>query len=110
MCLQQVSTNGGRQAWWSLGGNELYYRDYGGALIGMAVPPGPRFSPGPPVTILPATTRYAGFGAAVSSRTYDVSRDGSRFLMIKVENADNRRSFVVVQNWTEELKRLVPTR
>ncbi len=108
--LRQVSTNGGRQAWWSLDGNELYYRDYGGALIGMAVPLGRRFSPGPPVTIVPATTRYAGFGAAVSSRTYDVSRDGSRFLMIKVENADRRRSFIVVQNWSEELKGRVPIR
>ena len=47
-------------------------------------------------------------------RSYDVSVDGARFLRIKIdesgaeENADVRR-FVIVQNWSEELKRLVPT-
>ena len=37
---------------------------------------------------------------------YDVSPDGERFLM--VENSDDFR-IVVVLNWFEELKRLVPT-
>ena len=37
---------------------------------------------------------------------YDVTPDGERFLM--VENSDDFR-IVIVQNWIEELKRLVPT-
>jgi effector-binding domain-containing protein len=52
---------------------------------------------------------YAGFGAVVSARTYDVSLDGTRFLMIK-EPVPRRRSLVVVENWTKELRRLVPTK
>jgi hypothetical protein len=43
-----------------------------------------------------------------------VSRDGQRFLMIKDALAGDPNaataSIVVVLNWTEELKRLVPTK
>jgi hypothetical protein len=44
-------------------------------------------------------------------RTYDVSPDGQRFLMIKFSAADQARgvnNLVVVQNWFEELKARVP--
>jgi hypothetical protein len=46
-------------------------------------------------------------------RSYDVSPDGQRFLMIKDSGADGTvasGSIVVVQHWDQELKRLVPTR
>ena len=55
---------------------------------------------------------YRGRGAS-TSRSYDVSADGKRFLLIKEEiNRDQSTvptSLVVVRNWREELKRLVPT-
>ena len=51
---------------------------------------------------------YFGAGGAVA-RTYDVSRDGQRFLMIKpVPAAEESSRIVIVQNWFAELKRLVP--
>jgi len=43
--------------------------------------------------------------------TYDVSRDGERFLMIRetTNGVDTEPTqLILVQNWTEELKRLVP--
>lgn len=47
-----------------------------------------------------------------SARGYDVSADGTRFLMIKDElDADIRKqppAVVVVLNWFEDLKRRVP--
>ena len=47
-------------------------------------------------------------------RTYDVSPDGQRFLMIKVGGGSDQTAvppqIIVVQHWTEELKRLVPTK
>ena len=46
-------------------------------------------------------------------RSYDVSRDGQRFLMIKEGGGDRTAapvSIIVVQHWVEELKRLVPTK
>ena len=45
-------------------------------------------------------------------RSYDISPDGQRFLMIKEGGADGTAalaSLIVVQNWFEELKRFVPT-
>jgi serine/threonine-protein kinase len=109
----KVSTNGGRQAVWSRDGRELFYRDYDGALIAVPVSAsggGTPFGPGPQVTILPGNNPYAGSGAAVTSRTYDVSPDGSRFLMIKSGNANRQSPLIVVQNWSEELKVRVPVR
>jgi hypothetical protein len=46
-----------------------------------------------------------------STRPYDICLDGQRFLMIKrPQSADIAATpaFVVGENWTEELKRLVP--
>ena len=46
------------------------------------------------------------------ARTYDISPDGQRFLMLKNADAPTQSSnvprIVIVQNWLEELKRLVP--
>jgi len=39
---------------------------------------------------------------------YDISPDGERFLMIKETGAEQVQINVIL-NWTEELKRLVPT-
>jgi hypothetical protein len=49
-----------------------------------------------------------------SGRSYDVSPDGQKFLMIKdsfgsTENAPSR-SIVVVQHWDEELRKLAATK
>jgi serine/threonine-protein kinase len=102
----KVSASGGKHPLWSRNGRELYYRDIGGALLAVPVPPGPRFLPGKPMTILPASSTYLGDGAALSARHYDVSLDGTRFLMVKRVGGTSARSLVVEQNWTEELKRL----
>jgi hypothetical protein len=51
--------------------------------------------------------------APQAGRTYDVSPDGRRFLMLKPVRSPEQTaaplSIIVVQNWFEELKRLVPT-
>ena len=71
----------------------------------------PTFSRGTPTKLFDAPSilldgRFIGAG---THRTYDVSPDGQRFLMIK-ENAGSGEgdappaSMVVVQNWFEELK------
>ena len=50
-----------------------------------------------------------GGGGSGSARTYDVSLDGSRFLMIKNDpDAQASLSLVAVLNWPEQLKRLAP--
>ncbi len=50
--------------------------------------------------------RSSGF----RSHTYDIAPDGERFLMIRESANDTREGeIIVVQNWFEELRRLVPT-
>jgi len=67
----------------------------------------PIFSAGSPTVLFTGTYPFA------SSRNYDISPDGQRFLMIKdVEQREEesaRAEVIVVLNWFEELKRLVPT-
>jgi len=50
----------------------------------------------------------------ITGRTYDIASDGQRFLMIKESGGSDQTaaaaSLIVVQHWTEELKRLVPTK
>ena len=56
---------------------------------------------------------YLSAAGGAHGRTYDVFPNGERFLMIKKgggsEDTTTLPSIVVVQNWFEELKRLVPT-
>ena len=54
------------------------------------------------VVQLASWVRYMGVG-----RNYDVSPDGERFLMIK--ESDDNAELILVQNWVDELKRLVPS-
>ena len=44
-------------------------------------------------------------------RSYDISPDGERFLMIEESAGEGSSAteFIVVLNWFEELKRFVPT-
>ena len=54
---------------------------------------------------------YTGVGTNYG-RTYEVSPDGQRFLMLKAPGIDASAAppaLIVVQHWNEELKRLVPT-
>jgi eukaryotic-like serine/threonine-protein kinase len=105
----QISTSGGVQPLWSSDGHELFYLAADGAL--MSVPVTVRSSvwnAGSPVKVL--SGGYFNGGGNVT-RQYDVSRDGRRFLMIKDEdNGAAPQNLVFVQSWSEELKRLLPTK
>lgn len=108
----QVSTGGGTRPVWARNGRELFYLDENNLLTTVAVQTTPAFSAANPVTLF-KTAYFSGFGGGgqtVAGRTYDVSPDGQRFLMIKDAVAQDQvqANIVVVQNWFEELKRLVP--
>ena len=74
----------------------------------MAVPirTEPSFEAGSPEEL------FTGSYEVLSGRMYDIAPDGQRFLMVKpVETTEGGREnqVVLVLNWFEELKRLVPT-
>jgi hypothetical protein len=110
----QVSNTGGRQPAWSLDGRELFYIAADGALMsaGVQVPQGRQaFAAATPVKLHDGGKYYDTEGTPNRGRTYDVSRDGSRFLRIKqIPSQANATpgSLVVATNWFTDLKRLVP--
>jgi serine/threonine-protein kinase len=111
----QISTSGGRVPLWARSGKELFYVAPDGAVLGVRVEVagGASFRAGTPAKLVEGRY-YTGSAAGTPGRTYDVSLDGQRFLMIKVavsiDAASVPREIVVAQNWFEELKRLVPTK
>jgi Tol biopolymer transport system component len=102
----QISTSGGSQPAWARSGRELFYLDGSNAVTAVLVHTSPSFGPGLPKKLFDG--RYVALG---SGRTYDIALDDQRFLMIKDTVPDNQSaSLVVVLNWPEELKRLVPAK
>jgi Tol biopolymer transport system component len=102
-----ISTAGGTRPLWAPNGQELFYVAPGGALIARRVNPREgAWSAGSPTKVVDGP--YATEGVR-GSRTYDVSTDGRRFLMIKQPVSEaTAPQIIVVQHWLEELKRLVP--
>ena len=103
-----ISIGGGVQPKWSPDGSELFYRTIGGNQMMVAgVTTTPTFQAMAPRILFEGQYEQALSGAT----NYDVSSDGQRFVMIMAggEAGQQRRQLIVVQNWTEELKRLVPT-
>ncbi len=104
----QISSGGARQPMWSRDGRELYYRDFEGAMYAAPITLSPTFAPGAAVKLF-SNSAHRGAGKSGGGRTYDVSLDGRRFLMIKTQPVSpNSQAIVVVLNWFEELKRAVP--
>jgi serine/threonine-protein kinase len=106
----QVSTGGGTRPLWARNSQELFYLNETGALMRVGVAQGPAWAATAPTQLFEG--RY-GAAAGQSGRTYDIAPDGKRFLMIKAGAAGQTTvpaSLVVVQNWTEELKRLTRSR
>jgi hypothetical protein len=104
----QVSTSGGSRPAWAINGRELFYLDPLNALTAVPVQTSgatPMF--GNPTKLFDLTA--AGLDGLYSPRDYDVAADG-RFLIVKRNVSADRKpaAIVVVLNWFEELKRLVP--
>lgn len=105
--LWQISTGGGTRPVWSRAGTELLYLDVNGYLTSVPVQITGSFAFGRPTRLL--NTRYfsgfGGSGQAVAGRTFDVSPDGKRFLVIKDVPGDQSAApqIVVIVNESEEL-------
>ncbi len=112
-----ISTNGGGSPVWRADGRELFYlRSAGGgttrgatAVDIMSVPviTQPKMSFGTPRKL------FSGpYGVNAPARAWDVSGDGQRFILLqpRAQTPDVINEITVVENWIEELKRLVPAR
>ncbi len=107
-----ISNTGGIRPAWSSDGKELFYErlvtgQSASELYATTVVTQPAFSRGNPVKLF----NILGILGTPTGRTWDVSRDGKRFISIKSEASTapptpgaDRPSFVFIVNWVEELK------
>ncbi len=108
----QVSVSGGAEPLWGPEGREIYYRDPANLLMSVPIQTEPTFLAGRPEPLFELPRWDYG---PVRRPSYDVSRDGQRFLTMKNPEGrasdyytDQETTLVVVNNWFEELRRLAP--
>ncbi len=99
----QVSFGGGVHPAWNPAGGELFFvaASGGSRVMSVQVGPGPAFSATQPKPVVnsPVFTGY-------SSRSYDVSPDGKRFLIVEsTSTGAPATSITVVLNWAKQLER-----
>jgi serine/threonine protein kinase len=102
-----ISTDGGTEPIWARSGRELFFRN-GNKMMAVAVDTkGDKLEAGPPTILFEG--RFVVSSVSGGDAWYDVSPDDKRFLMLKADESPNSpSSIVMVQNWTNEVKRLAP--
>lgn len=97
-----LSTEGGTFPRWARNGREIFYRNED-KIMNVSLETQPAFKAGTP-RVLFQGGGYLGLG------NYDVAPDGQHFLMLKEKDAPaSSKEVSIVLNWTDELKRRVPT-
>jgi len=101
-----VSTDGGVMPLWAKDGKRLFYRRRD-QVWAVDIHTDGGFSTGKPRLLY----ERPGYGFGDPTRTWDLSFDGRRFLMVKYEQRDPTpvTEMVLVEDWFEELKRLSPS-
>ena len=107
---QLISTGGGRLPLWSRNGRELFFASLDGRqMFAVPVQSGTTLVAGRPQVLFDLAMLVQGGG----NRPYDIAPDG-RFLIIRSGQAEadggtaSNMILILVLNWFEELKRLVP--
>ncbi len=102
---RQISTDNGHQPLWSPDGRALYYRKEQ-QVLKVPLETDPDLAAGRVEVLFGG--RYSNVNA-LFGRLYDLSPDGERFLMLRVDDPPApAMQYTVVLNWFEELKRMVP--
>jgi serine/threonine-protein kinase len=99
----QISTDGGGFPVWSPSGRDIFYL-IGQKVMAVEVETQPAFQAGTPRLL------FEGSHEVQIMRSYDVTPDGQRFVMIQPGARTLPTQLNVVLNWFEELRRLVPTK
>ncbi|HUE90039.1 MAG TPA: hypothetical protein VMO26_28495, partial [Vicinamibacterales bacterium] len=101
-----VSTTGGTSPRWGPDGRELFYYD-GESLVRVPVSAAATFVPGRPAPMFTVKP----FGGRLGP-DYEGASDGQRFLFLLPgpPAPETSTGLIVVQNWHDELKRIIPAR
>ena len=102
----QVSSEGGQEPLWARNGKQLFYRWRDQVWVADVQTDG-GFAPTKPRLLFEKPGYYSSI---LPTRTYDLSLDGQRFLMVKLDQSKPTpvTEMILVQNWFEELKQRVP--
>jgi hypothetical protein len=96
----KVSPEQGSEPLWTRGGHELVYRKGDSVMaVAMDLVNGRSATP-----VMLFRGPYPDGAAWTRPRSYDVSRDGQRFLMTKLPPRTSRPRIAVVLNWFAELR------
>ncbi len=97
----QVSTGGGANPRWKRDGKEIFFLKLPEkTLLAAEVKPGPTFEVGEPKALFQTQVKWIDFGTQ-----YDVSPDGSRFLINTLVDEGKSEALTIVQNWQAGLKK-----
>ncbi len=102
----QASNGGGWEPLWAPDGKKLFYRRRPNQAWAVDIQAGSGFSASKPRLLF----ERSGYGIGDPVRHWDISKDGEKFLMVQLDPniPPPVTGLVLVQNWFEELKRLVP--
>ena len=105
-----VSVDGGVEPIWGKNGELFYRHPVTHAMMHARVATDGDLTVGTPERLFDAAA-YVGFEIGAPGAWYDVTADGQRFLMLRpVDDTASPQQLVFVQNWFEELKRMVPVK
>ena len=100
----KISPAGGSEPMWTRNGQELVFRT-GDSVMAVGVDL-QRSRSGQPVALF--VGRYPDNPGWTRPRSYDASRDGERFLMLRLPPVEASPRIKVVLNWFDELRAKVP--
>ena len=90
----QVSRNGGVQPHWRADGKEIFFLGSDSKIMAAPIKSLSSFEPGEPVALFQTTSQFSA-----GQRYFDVSRDGSRFILNTTRAAATQAPLTVIQNW-----------
>jgi eukaryotic-like serine/threonine-protein kinase len=96
----QVTTQGGRHPVWTRGGRELLFLTAGYSVAAVPVTLGESLTFGTPTTLFPHPR--PSWGVAADEVLFDVTADGSRFVVLGPERQGSQ-TLLVVSDWLSEL-------
>jgi Tol biopolymer transport system component len=101
---RKISTNGGAEPIWNPKGGELIFFE-GQTAYAVSVRTSPELAVSAPRVLFETSAMIANS----RFRSVDISRDGSRIVMLVPLDDPKELEIRVVLNWFDELKRLVPS-
>lgn|GEM_PF-719510 len=104
----RISLEGGIEPLWAKSGKRIYFRNGARMFAVDILRTEPDFAVSKPRLLF----EQAGYASASPARSFDMTQDEQRFLMIKREERKPQpvTEMILIQNWFEELNRLCPAK